>query len=141
MRSATSSSPGPRRREVALDEVRSWLGARIGLGGAPWAPAPLGALYPVLVHQPLHLAARDLLAAAVELLPHPPVPVGLVALSVDLADQREQPLVAERARRARAIATLVVGGRRHVQGPADGLDPEALAMRVDERAHLGRVDS
>src|SRR5205807_2273765 len=36
---------------------------------------------------------------------------------------------------------LVVGGRRHAQGAADRLDPEALAVLLDERAHFGRCGS
>ena len=36
---------------------------------------------------------------------------------------------------------VVVRGRRHAQGPADRLDPEARAMLVDERSHFVRSGS
>lgn len=49
--------------------------------------------------------------------------------------------VLKRARRPLASGALVVGRRRHAQGPADRLDPEALALLVDEDAHLGRCGS
>ena len=58
-----------------------------------------------------------------------------------LADPAEQPLVLEAARGAPAGLALVVGGRRHAQGPADRLDPEAAAMLVDVAAHFGRSGS
>lgn len=32
----------------------------------------------------------------------------------------------------RPVRSLVVGGDRHLQGPADWLDPEALAMLLDK---------
>jgi hypothetical protein len=51
--SATQSSFG-RGREVALDQVRPRLGVRVGLCGPPRPAAALGALDPVLAHQPLH---------------------------------------------------------------------------------------
>jgi hypothetical protein len=36
---------------------------------------------------------------------------------------------------------VVVGGRRHAQGPADRLDPEAPAMLIDVAAHFVRSGS
>jgi hypothetical protein len=36
---------------------------------------------------------------------------------------------------------LVVGGRRHAQGPTDGLDSETAAMLLDLAAHFGRSES
>src|SRR5712691_6040845 len=60
---------------------------------------------------------------------------------MQLADPLEQSLVIDRPRRALAGGALVVGGRRHAQGPTDGLDPEVLAALVDERAHFGRFGS
>src|SRR4051794_20719267 len=70
-------------------------------------------------------------------LPHPPVAVGVVVGRMDLTDAIEQPLILDGASRPLAVGALVVGGRRHARGPADGLDAEALAMRVNERAHFG----
>src|SRR5829696_8684898 len=104
---------------------------------SPPLPAPGGRG----AHQPLDAAAADLLAGAPQRAPHPPGAVGEVVARVDPPDQLEQPLVLDRTSRALAATTLVVGGRRHVQGLADRLDPEAPALFVDERAHLGRWGS
>src|ERR687887_538579 len=60
---------------------------------------------------------------------------------MDLADDRQQPLVLAIAGRRLAGGALVVRGRRHAQGPADELDPESAAVLVDEAAHFGRVGS
>jgi hypothetical protein len=119
--------------EVALDEVGPAQRVRIGPSGAPRPPAPLGADDLVRAHQPLHPAARDLLAGAPQRLPHAPVAVGAVVGRVQLADAPEQPLVLHRPRGAPSGGALVVGGRRHAQDPADRLDAEAAAMLVDER--------
>jgi hypothetical protein len=70
-------------------------------------------------------SARDLLAGPQERLPHPPVAVGEVVARV----------------RRRDSGALIVGGRRHAQGPADRLDPETAAMLLDIAAHLGRSRS
>ena len=56
---------------------------------APWMPC--------LAHQPLDLAARDVLAGPQQRLPHPAVAVGLEVGLVGLADARQQPLVLELA--------------------------------------------
>jgi hypothetical protein len=127
--------------EVALDEIWASRGDRIGDGGAPWLAAPLGTLDPVGAHQSLDAAATDLGAGTPQGLPHPPRSIGEVVGSVDLADPIKQPVIVNRALRSRAGGALIVGGRRHAQGPADGLDPEAISVRVDERAHFGRVGS
>src|SRR5581483_5243618 len=127
--------------EVALHQVGPPDRLRVSDSRAPWLPAPLRAPDAVAAHQPLHPAAADLLARAPQRPPHPPGAVGEVVARVDLPDQLEQPLVLDRTSRALAAAALVVGGRRHVQGLADRLDPEAPALSVDERAHLGRSRS
>jgi len=89
-------------------------------------------------HQPQHPAARDTLAGAHQRLPHPPVPVRLVVAPVRCADHLQQPLILDRSRGPLADGPLVARGRRHAQGPADRLDPEALAMLLDIRPHLVR---
>jgi hypothetical protein len=61
-------------------------------------------------------------------------------LAAWVSRMREQPLVLGRASRPLTAGPPVVRRRRHVQGPANELDPEALAVRVDERAHFGRVE-
>jgi hypothetical protein len=45
-------------------------------------------------------------------------------------DQLEQPRVFNHAVGPLAGSAVVVGGRRHAQGPADRLDPEAGAVLV-----------
>jgi hypothetical protein len=125
-------------REVALNEIRPALRARIRVRGAPRLAAALRALDPRLAHQALHRAASDRLSGPRERLPHPPIPVGKVVALVCRLDQLEQTLVLQGARRALARGSPVIGGRRHVQGPADRLDTEATAMLLDERAHFVR---
>jgi hypothetical protein len=127
--------------KLAPDQIRpSWcLGIRDR--GAPRLAAPLCTLDPVCAHQALDAAAPDLGAFTPQGLPHPPRSIGEVVGSVDLLDPLEQELIVHRALRSRAGGALIVGGRRHAQGPADGLDPEAISVRVDERAHFGRVGS
>lgn len=61
-----------------------------------------------------------------------------------LLDHRKQPLILDAPSRRRPRATLVVGGRRHVQNPAavlalmqwsdEHLRPEGGPLRVVERA-------
>ena len=72
---------------------------------------------------------------------HPPHPVALVVLSEDLADLHHQPLVLQSralsARPSRAGSTPTPTP----PGAADELDAEAIAMPVDERAHLVRPPS
>ena len=92
-------------------------------------------------HQALHPAARHPLAGAPKRLPHAPVAVGVVVLSVQLTDPAQQPLVLDRPSRPLSLGALVVGGRRHAQGAADRLDPETAAMLVDVAAHFGRSGS
>ena len=127
--------------EVAVDEVRAPARGRVRPGGPPWLAAPLGAADPVGAHQPLDAAARDRLARPVERHPHAPGSVGVVVGRVQLPDALEQPLVLDRPARAPAGLAVVIGGRRHAQGPADRLDPETAAMLVDVAAHFGRSGS
>jgi hypothetical protein len=67
--------------------------------------------------------------------------VGVIVGRVQALDLREQPLVLDNPSRSGAAGTLVVRGRRHVQGPADRLDAEAAAVLVDEADHFGRYAS
>jgi hypothetical protein len=120
---------------------RPALRQRVRLGRAPALAAPLRALDSVHFHQPLHAAARHLLAGAAERLPHPPIAVSVVVGGVQLADPSEQPLIFDCSRRAATAAPLVVRGHRHAQGRTDRLDPEAAAMFVDVAAHFGRSES
>ena len=128
-------------REVAIDQVGAATALRIGRCRAPGPSPPLGALDARLTHQALHRAAGDPLAAAQKLLPGAPRSVGLVVAGVDELDLGEQALVLGPAGRAAPSSPLVVGGGRHLEGLADRLDPEVLAVLFDERAHLGRGGS
>ena len=92
---------------------------------APWMPC--GA------HQALDVVSADALAGAPQRQPHLAIAVGVVVGGVQLADRPEQPLVSDRAPRALPAGAVVVGGRRHVQDPADRLDAEAAAVLIDER--------
>ncbi len=92
-------------------------------------------------HQALDPATRRSLTGAHQRLPGAPVAVGLVVFLVRRSDPRQQPLVLDLPGRALAGGALVVGGRRHVQGLADGLDAEAATMLVDVAAHFGRSGS
>ena len=130
-----------RRREVALDQISGPDSRRIGFGGPPRPPPPLRADDPVLCHQPLHSATRRGLPDPLELLPHPPIPVGAIVVLVRRANHGQQPLVLHRARRALPGRALVVGRRRHAQGPADRLDPETSPVLIDVPAHFGRSGS
>jgi hypothetical protein len=127
--------------EVAVDEIGAAPSDEVRCRVAPRLAAALGAADPVGAHQPLDPATPGRFAGASQRLPHPSRSVGVVVRSVGRRDPAEQPLVLDRPRGAPAGSALVVGGRRHVQGPADRLDAEAIAMLVDERAHFGRSGS
>ena len=114
--------------EVALDQVGPAVRQGVRLCRAPGLAAPLCALDPGSFHQPLRPAGPDLLAFALQGDPHAPVAVGAVVALVDFADTLQQPLVLDRSSRPATCSALVVGGGRHLQGPADRLDPEALAV-------------
>ena len=136
-----TADPGLDGIEVALHQVGATAGLGVGPRGAPRPAAALGAVDRVGAHQALHAAAWDRLAGPPQRLPHPAIAVGVVVGRVERTDASEQPLVLDGPLRARPVGALVVGGRRHAQDPADGLDAEALAMRVDKRAHFGRSGS
>jgi hypothetical protein len=92
-------------------------------------------------HQALDAVTADVLAGAQQRLPHSPIAVGVVVGGVRLPDPVQEPFVVDGTLAALAAGALVVGGRRHVQGPADRLDAEARAVLIDERAHFGRSAS
>jgi hypothetical protein len=127
--------------EVTLDQVGPPPRLEVGDRRPPRLPASFRTLDSVAAHQPFDPTTADLLALAHKHLPHPARAVGVVVRGVQLADTAEQPLVLEPASREPTAGALVVRGRRHAQGPADRLDPEAPAVLVDERAHFGRRGS
>jgi integrase-like protein len=127
--------------EVAADEVRPASRLRVGASGAPRLATPLRADDAVGLHQPLHLAARHLLAGPSQRQPHPPIPVGVVVGRVQLADPGKQPPILDDPRRGLATSALVVRGHRHAQRLRDRLDPEAAAMLIHVPAHVGRSGS
>src|SRR3954470_23209804 len=127
--------------EVAVDAVRRPVVSRVRARRAPRLAAPLGALDALAAHQSLDPVAADRDAVTAQHQPRSPVAVGVVVGGVDALDLPEQPLVLDGSPGALAGGALVVGGRRHVQGPADRLDAEAAAVLVDEAAHFGRSAS
>jgi hypothetical protein len=130
-----------RRGEVTTNEVRAARRRRVRGSRAPGLASALGALEAVRPHQPLDAVSADVDAPALQRQPRPAIAVAAVIRDVDLLDAREQSFVSHGARRAPSGGALVVGGRRHAQGPAHRLDAEAAAVLVDEAAHFGRSAS
>jgi len=131
----------PLRAEVTVHAIGWPLGGRVRRRRAPRLAAPLGALDAVGAHQPLDAVAADVDALALERQPRSAVAIAVVVRGVHPLDALKQPLVADRSRAALAALALVVGVRRHAQGPADRLDAEAAAVLVDEAAHFVRSAS
>jgi len=98
-----------RRGEIPTDQVSGPSRAPIRDRGAPRLAAALGAPQPGLAHQPRHPITPHALADAQQRGVHPPLPVALVVLPVDLTDLGGQPLVLESPRGALAGLALVVG--------------------------------
>jgi hypothetical protein len=67
--------------------------------------------------------------------------MGAVVGLMDAANALDEPGVLDRPSRRRPGLARVVGARRDAERPADRLDPEAIAMRVDEAHLFGRVGS
>jgi hypothetical protein len=132
---------GPDRGEVALDEIGAARRPRIRGCCAPRLATALGALDARLAHQALDAVTTGALAGAAECQPHLAIPVGEVVGLVRGLDHAEQPLVVDHTLRSLPRGALVVGGRRHVQHPADRLDTEAAAVLIDVAAHLVRSAS
>jgi hypothetical protein len=132
---------GPVGREVAVDEVGAACRRRVRRGRAPRFAAPLGALDALAAHQALDAVTPDVLAGPKQGLPGASVAVGVVIGRVHLADPLKQPLILHRPGRPLPRGALIVGGRRHVQGPADRLDAEAATVLIDVAAHLVRSSS
>ena len=128
--------------EVALDQIRPALRLRVGPGRAPRLAAPLGTVDPVASSS---AAAPGSAAPARRRDGAPSTSAGSRRRSSWPRAARGSGRAAARPRRLdaerRPLAPLVVGGRRHAQGPADRLDPEAAAMLVDVAAHFGRSGS
>ena len=126
--------------EVALDEVR----AARAWGRASWcATACRGAWRPGCRAR-ASAAGRGSAATCSPARAAPSTSAGSRRRSSWPRAARGSGRAAARPRpRARSAAgcALVVGGRRHAQGPADRLDPEAAAMLVDVAAHFGRSGS
>ena len=95
---------GPGGHELALDEIGRPPSCLVRDGCAPRLAPAFGALNAVCAHQPLDLAAPNLLAGSQERLPHPPRAVGEVVARMDLLDQLEQPLVLDPTGRRSPVA-------------------------------------
>ena len=103
-------------------------------GSLPFATDP--AREPDLAHQSLDPAAPDRRPFALQLPPHLAGPVDAEVLGMHAPDLRHQLRIPQRARRRRSLLGRVVRGRGELQRRADRLDPEAIAVRVDERNYL-----
>src|SRR5690606_27717927 len=98
------------------------------------APQPLGS------HQSLDRAAGDLDALALQLPPHLARSIHLQIRLPDPLNVVRQHLVATNPRTAQGRIAAAshgtsISGRSDLQYLADRLDPEALAVRVDETVH------
>ena len=122
--------------EVPLHEVRR-SGRALVRHGRPFDLATYHPRETQLPHQPLHRAARDGDALAVQLAPELARTVDPKLLGVDVPQLHLQRLVAHPPRRERSAAGGVVAGRGDLQFPADRLDPEAFAVGLDEASHFG----
>ena len=91
--------------ELAVDQIRRLVRLGIGVGSAPRLPTALRAPDALLAHQARHPVTPDVLPLAPQLPPDPLLPVALVVGLVHLADQRDQPLVLDRALRSLARRT------------------------------------
>src|SRR5262249_18926429 len=124
------------RGELAADQIRVPRCGRIRLGGAhPFAaPRPVDAGG---AHEPGHLIAADVVTGPTCRLPQLAHPVDAVVVLPQRHQGRPQDgVTAGRRRRGAGIGVVVgAGGHRHpcsAQDGADGLDPELLALGVDE---------
>ena len=137
---------GPRRREVALHEIR-WTHRRVVADRRLELPAANHALEAHPLHQPLHRAPRHTGALATQLPPHLPRTVDLVILVPDPANAVAQCRITlctrwKPSRIGCPGLHLVVRRRGDRQHPADRLDPVQRPVFVDERHHhFGRRSS
>ena len=130
-----------RGHELAIDEVRRT--ARVpGVRRGDPRTTTHHTRQPHRSHQPRHGAPRDAHAFTPQLLPDLPRAVHLmigVPHPLNLRAQRVVPLGPARAPRrvGHLLAMRVIRGRGDRQHPADRLDPEPVAMRVDVRHQRG----
>jgi hypothetical protein len=95
----------------------------------------------MLTHEPFDPITAHRHALALERQPGASVTVTAVVGLVDALDLAEQSFVLDCSPGAGTGSALVVGGRRHAQGPADRLDAETTAVLLDKRGHFGRSAS
>jgi len=129
---------GSGRGEVAVDVVGGPLRLAVGASRANPLGAPGRPSEALCSHQTLDLAARGTDSLATQLPPGLLSAVDREVLFVDPADLGQELAVAEGASVGVALALLarVVGGGGELQVSADRLDPESVAVGVDEEAHL-----
>lgn len=129
-----------RRGEVAPDQIKMPRCFRVGFGGAyPFAPARSD--HPGGPHVPGHLIAPDVMTSAAGGFPQLACPVDAVVVRPQLFEGSSSRCVAAHPRRWGPGFGRVVGARGHPhacrsQDGADGLDPEFLAVGVDERDYF-----
>ena len=124
--------------EVTLHQVRPPPRLQVGDRRPPRLPAPFRALDPVSAHQPLDPATADLLAFPQQA---PSTSAGSRRRSSWQRAARGSGQAAARPRAGEPSADhwrALVGGRRHAQGAADRLDPEARAV-LDRRTRSLRT--
>ncbi len=122
------------RGEVAVDEIGRPDGRGVGERG-PHSFAPQRPVPAVSCHQPLYRAAGHVVAVAAQMQPHLPGSVaGDEALLPGGGDQLNDLRIPQRSLRAGATARRR-GDRGAVlaQHAADRLDPEHIAVLIDER--------
>jgi hypothetical protein len=73
----------------------------------------------------------------VEFVPDLELAVDAARACVDASDLGEQGSIAPGSRGRWSYASRPIGARRDLDLPTERLDPEAVTVRIDERAHLG----
>ena len=128
-------------REVPLDQIRTTVQAtsrarREHLSTTAY-PAQTSSF-----HQPSGLVAADFPSGTAHRVMHLPIPVDAVVLGMNPTDLFDEHLVTDRSGRCRALLRGTVAARgeeptfRRAQDAADGLDPEVIAMPIDEGDHF-----
>src|SRR5680860_513517 len=128
---------GAQGGEVAAHEVLGGYRGEAGQGRALYSPVA-DALDTVRAHEPLNRAAGDPDPLVAEFVPDLELAVDAARGSVDASDLGEQGSSAPGSRGRWSYASRPIGARRDLDLPTERLDPEAVTVRIDERAHFRR---